>query len=295
MFRRYLLYLIICLTGAAVFLGGGCLDSRKEQFLRENPFHQDGKSDSPSILIVTCNYVILEMPGFVNIPQQSFWGNYALPEKRTLPLPAVISGFTGKQILSWHKNGLDCAMGSMNDWESFLDSLKSLGGWVITDQMSLYRHASDMAELPTYLLEQPRSVFIADSEGALRGWTLREGNCFFQVNCVPTKTSIPVDSVQVKVSPAFRSVMREVLPADNELGFIRKRPEIIFDQLTLSGALRNGYFLAIACHPGYDTSTTLGQVFLRRNLGAENYQLIFLLVPRVRTAEQMKNEHRQAK
>jgi len=287
-----LIYLIICFTGAAVFLGGGCLDSRKKQILSENPFHRDDKSDSSSILIVTCNYVILEMPGFVNVPQQSFWGNYAVPEKPTLPLPAVISGFTPNQILSWHKNGLDCAMGPMNGWESFLDSLKSLGGRVITDQMSLYRHASDMAELPTYLLEQPRSVFIADAEGALRGWTLREGNCFFQVNCVPTNNSIPIDSIQVKISPAFRSVMREVLPADNELGFIRKRPEMIFDQLTLSGALRNGYFLAIAYRPGYDASTTLGQLFLQRNLGAENYQLVFLLVPRVRTAKQMKNELR---
>ena len=71
-----------------------------------------------------------------------------------------------------------------------------------------------------------------------------------------------------------------------------KTPRVVFDQLTLSGFLPSGHFICIGPAGADSTAGSLGQLFLTRKEGAENYQLLVILVPAVQSADQIKAQAR---
>ncbi|MCK4628500.1 MAG: hypothetical protein KAT56_05820, partial [Sedimentisphaerales bacterium] len=150
---------------------------------------------------------------------------------------------------------------------------------------------SQVAELPAYWIEQPRSVFVSDSRGAIRGYTLETGDCLFRINCVPVGKDRPVETLHMKIDPSFRLAEPIIEKPDNKTGFVKRASDVIFKQLTLSGILRNGYFLTIAVRHNNDSRTgSLGRLFLSRTTGAENHQMVYLLAPSAHTATEIKTE-----
>jgi len=232
----------------------------------------------------------LELPGHIDVPGQLFWLPYTLPIDDQFPTEGLISGLTAEQVRTWHNNGISLALAPMSLWKTFVDAFVTLGAERIPDKIALFRRPSQVAELPAYWIEQPRSVFVSDSSGAIRGYTLEAGDCFFRINCVPTGRDRPVETLHIKIDPSFRLAQPTIKISENKTGLVRRISDVIFKQLTLSGVLRNGYFLAIAVRHNGDRIGNLGRLFLSRTTGAENYQMVYLLAPRAQTATEIKTQ-----
>ena len=280
----------LCITMIWVVLPAGCQEDPLTQIRSENPFASQNKQDPDTILFVTCNNMSIQLPGHINVPGQPFWHPYALPTDNFFPVDGLVSGFTVKQVRAWHNNGISLALVPMSLWKTFVDAFVTLGAKRIPDKIALFRHPRQVAELPAYWIEQPRSVFVSDSNGAIRGYTLETGDCLFRINCVPVGQDRPVETLHIKIDPSFRLAQPTIEKADNKIGFANRVSEVIFKQLTLSGVLRNGYFLAIAFRHGDGRTGSLGRLFLSRTTGAENYQMVYLLAPSAQTATEIKTQ-----
>ncbi|MCK5272916.1 MAG: hypothetical protein KAJ52_10065 [Sedimentisphaerales bacterium] len=290
MFANFLTNRCLHLTLMLAALLSGCQEDPLVRIRRENPFTSQGKQDPDTVLFVTCNNMSMELPGHVNVPEQLFRPPYALPIDNLSPVDGLVSGLTAKQVRTWHNNGISLALVPMSLWKTFVDDFVALGAKRIPDKIALFRHPRQVAELPAYWTEQPRSVFVSDSNGAIRGYTLETGDCFFRINCVPLSKDRPVESLHIKIDLSFRLTEPTIEKADNKTGFVKRASDVIFKQLTLSGVLRNGYFLIIAVRHDDDKTGSLGQLFLSRTAGAENYQMVYLLAPSAQTATEIKTK-----
>ena len=164
----------------AVLLSG-CREDPLADIRRDNPFASQVKQDPGTILFVTCNNMSLELPGHIDVPEQLFWLPYALPIDDRFPTEGLVSGLTAEQVRTWHNNGISLALAPMSLWKTFVDAFVTLGAERIPDKIALFRRPSQVAELPAYWIEQPHSVFVFDSSGAMRGYTLEAGDCFFRI------------------------------------------------------------------------------------------------------------------
>ncbi len=269
----------------------GCQEDPLVRMRRENPFTSQDKQDPDTILFVTCNNMSMELPGHVNVPEEPFWCPYALPIDNISPVDGLVSGLTAEQVRTWHNNDISLALVPMSLWKTFVDNFVALGAERIPDKIALFRRPSQVAELPAYWIEQPRSVFVSDSNGAIRGYTLESGDFFFRINCVPLGKDRPVETLHIKIDLSFRLTEPIIEKVDNKTGFIKRASDVIFKQLTLSGVLRNGYFLTIAVRHDDDSRTgSLGHLFLSRTTGAENHQMVYLLAPKAKTATEIKTQ-----
>ena len=291
MFANFLINRCLYLTLMLAALLSGCQEDPLARMHRENPFTSQDKQDPDTILFVTCNNMSMELPGHVNVPEQPFWHPYALPIDNLSHVDGLVSGLTAEQVRTWHNNGISLALVPMSLWKTFVDDFVALGAERIPDKIALFRHPRQIAELPAYWIEQPRSVFVSDSNDAIRGYTLETGDCFFRINCVPLGKDRPVERLHIKIDPSFRLTEPIIEKADNKTGFVKRASDVIFKQLTLSGVLRNGYFLIIAVrHNDDDRTGSLGRLFLSRTTGAENYQMVYLLAPSAQTATEIKTQ-----
>ncbi|MCK5269147.1 MAG: hypothetical protein KAJ46_00125 [Sedimentisphaerales bacterium] len=291
MFANFLINRCLHLTLILAALLSGCQEDPLARMRRENPFTSRDKQDPDTVLFVTCNNMSMELPGHVNVPEQPFWHPYALPIDNLLPVDGLVSGLTAEQVRTWHNNDISLALVPMSLWKTFVDNFVALGAERIPDKIALFRRPSQVAELPAYWIEQSRSVFVSGSNGAIRGYTLETGDCFFRINCVPAGKNRPVETLHIKIDLSFRLSEPIIEKPDNKTGFIKRVSDVIFKQLTLSGILRNGYFLTIAVRHNNDSRTgSLGRLFLSRTTGAENYQMVYLLAPSAHTATEIKTQ-----
>jgi hypothetical protein len=291
LFANFLINRCLYLTLMLAALLSGCQEDPLVRMRRENPFTSQGKQDPDTVLFVTCNNMSLELPGHIDIPEQLFRPPYALPiDNISPPVDGLVSGFTAEQVRTWHNNGISLALVPMSLWKTFVDDFVALGAERIPDKIALFRYPSQIAELPAYWTEQPRSVFVSDSNDAIRGYTLETGDCFFRINCVPLGKDRPVEKLHIKIDLSFRLSEPIIEKADNKTGFVKRASDVIFKQLTLSGVLQNGYFLIIAVRHDDDRTGSLGQLFLSRTTGAENYQMVYLLAPSAQTATEIKTK-----
>jgi hypothetical protein len=105
---------------------------------------------------------------------------------------------------------------------------------------------------------------------------------------MPSEGKEPTDSTYIEITPVWRSATPELKLAENQPGFNRYNPEIVFDRVTISGILQNGYFFAVTSMGDAGKNESLGQLFLNHLAGGENYQFVLLIAPQVQTATEIK-------
>lgn len=286
--KRIGLCLSVILPALLLFLPGCQNEDAIDQLRQENPFKSQEQNNLNSIVVTTCNYMILELPGNVKIADQSFWSPHELAPGRAAPNGAITAGFGLDQTKMWRDNGLSLALAPMSMWKTFVDGLTRLGAQTSPEKMAVFKNPRQVVDLQGYWLDQPQSVFLSDAQGSLRGYTLASGECLLRINCMPYSSVTSDRSTFMKIIPIFRNAQSQFLASENKLGFTEERPQIVFDQLNLSGTLRNGFFLAITARPADGKIGHLGQLFLSRSFGADNYQLVILLAPRSQAAAEMK-------
>ena len=283
------LYRSLVLVGLALALSGCGQDDQIAQMRRENPFTNLPAKDPSTILIVTCRFSPVALPGHVDITAMPFWKEHLLTAVKS---PGIISGFSPQQLAPWHNNGMQIAVAPLSRWNEFWDALVAKGAVESTGQIDVFHNASQAAEYAGYWVEQDQSVFVISPGSSLRGYTLTSGDCFFRVNCTPPPNTpaSQVDNVYIKIAPVFRSAIPAEQLVKTQVGYAREYPEIVFDQFTLSGILQNDYFICIAYKSQREVPNNLGRVFLARDSGADNYQLLLALAPQAQTADKIESQ-----
>ena len=289
--------LLKIMTWVVLTLITGCAENEQlDELIEQSPFRNQSQSTPPERMFVTCNYYPLELPGLVDISAMPFWDKY----NATGPgAPGV--GLSLEMIKIWNRNGLKLAVAPLSAWPEFRDHLIEAGGVALPQTMTFIRNHTEVADLPTYVVEQPASVFVSGSNGSLRGYTLAEsenGECVFRVNAIPGRGNAVKDVLNLKIVPEFHSFLnrdRFIRDDDNELHRIRESPAVVFDQLTLSGTLPNDYFICIGPSTKDVIAGNLAQLFMTRKEGADNYQMMVVLVPSMQSTAQIKADFQKVK
>ena len=290
--------LLTCLFG----LSGCNPNSELDELVEQSPFKKHPKSD-PDIRIVSCYYYPLELPGNVDVSALPFWSQFdpltQPSDSQDNPSSQKSIGFTPDQIALWRANGLQIALAPLSAWPELRKSIIQADGVALPQTFTFIRNPSEFAELITYVLDRRATLFISGKKGVNKAYTLAEfdnGDCMFRLNCVPWQGDPEQKTLFIKIVPEFQRLQPDKKFIRDEFGNIRKAteyPKVIFDQLTFSGLVPEGHFICIAAASNKNSSDDLGQLFLTRKKGADNYQMILVLVPKVQSTAQIKAELEQ--
>ena len=273
-------------------ISAGCGEDITEQLRRENPF-LDAESAGPATReIVSCRYMPLQVPGGLEVTALSDWSQSELQSELMLPHEGIVSGFPMDKVRLWKKNGLSLAVLNQVQAHSLSKSIIDQGGFQLPAMTAIFHNLAQSAELHTLWFEDKQSVFLADEQGSLHGYSIANGNCFFRVNCMDFKQSQIGGDVFIKIVPVFRNAESELMTSENDLGYTRQRPELAFDMLTLTGVLRKGYLLAVAAEPNDESVGNIGDVFMRQHGRTHGNQIVLILSPAIQTATEINTQRR---
>lgn len=285
---------IIFFCVAAGVLNGCRQDDELSKLIEESPFKNPTLENPGDILIVTCQYYPLEIPGHVDITRWPFWEQYnALATPGNTAAPSTASRFPVQQLRLWQENGFQVAVAPMLSWADFRQTVLRSGGRALSQSTALIRRSVDVARFTAYWLYQARSIFISEGFGSGRALTLPVGNCVFAVNCIPGLGGRQAKEFHIKMVPEVHSALEEEKFGEDEFGVLRRiqeRPKITFDQLSLSGTIPRGYYMVIAGRPGPAAAGKLGQLFLSYQIGGQNRQLAVVIAPDLQTGVRKKPE-----
>ena len=273
----------------------GCNQDSAPEFLEETPFRTPTELNTDEVIIVTCSFYPLELPGHIDITATEFWQNHdALGFKSSLPANFLDQiGFPADILRTWQANGLYVALAEQDSWPRFRQELIALGATSQAQSTALFRNPIDVAKFPVFWFDQPTSLFISDTKGSARGYTLDNGDCAFAVNCILTPQNPLTQPVYINIAPEFHSFEHQSKFDRDNSGKLRRvveTPIVTFENLTLSGTLPQNYFIAIVTKPQPTPAGKLGQLFLTRNEGADRFQLAVIISPSVKTGKMLKNE-----
>jgi len=286
---------IIIFSGVAVgFLNGCRQDDELSRLIEESPFKNAPLEKPGDILIVTCQFCPLEIPGHVDITLWPFWEQYnALTSAGSGGAPDSAAGFPVQQLRIWQENGFQIAVAPMLSWSDFRQTVLRSGGRALAQSSALIRRSVDIARFAVYWLDQDRSIFISEGLGSGRALTLPAGDCVFAINCIPGLGGRQTKEFHIKITPEVLSVLEEEKFGEDEFGVLRRiheRPRITFDQLSLSGTIPRGYYMVIASGPSPAEAPALGQIFLSRQSDGQNRQMALVIAPDMQTGARIKSE-----
>ena len=278
--------LIIVFGVTAVLISGCRQDDELSHLIAESPFKNPSLENPGDILIVTCQYYPLEIPGHVDMTRWPFWEKYNAVAFADGSSPDSTGGFHVQQLRLWQENGFQVAIAPMVSWSDFRQTVLRAGGQALSQSTALIRRPVDVARFTAYWLYQDRSIFISEGFGSGRALTLPAGDCVFAVNCIPGLGGRQAKEFYIKIVPEVHSALEEEKFGEDEFGVLRRiqeRPKISFDPLSLSGTIPRGYYLVIAGRPGPAAAGKLGPLFLSNQIGGQNRQLAVVIAPDMQT------------
>ena len=222
----------------------------------------------------------------MDLSRLDFWAEQAVSEAQT----TAGLGLDRTMVRQWRKNGLFVAAAPVTAWPELREKIVAQGAVTAEQTTALIRKAGEGLEVSTYDCDGDRPVFVASGKAGLRGRTLPPGQCLFRVGLVP-ELSGPPWRLRLQMTPLVRSERREERYVRDEFGQMRRvaeKPEIIFDELRLSGKLENDWFVAVVLTGKAQTLGSLGAVFMTPNLYVQDEQLLVILRPRVQSVEEMR-------
>ena len=286
--------IIICIGVATGLLHGCRQDDDLSGLIEESPFKNAPLENPGDILIVTCQFCPLEIPGHVDITRWPFWQQYnALASADGGAAPDSASGFPVQQLRLWQENGFQVAVAPMPSWSDFRQTVLRASGRALSQSSALIRRTVDIAQFTAYWLEQDRSVYIWEGLGSGRALTLPAGDCVFAINCIPGLGGRQAKEFHIKIVPELYSAQETERIDQDETGDFRRvkeRPKVTFDSLSLSGTIPRGYYMVIVSVPGPVEAGTLGQIFLSRQIGGQNRQMVLVIAPDMQTGARIKSE-----
>ena len=285
--------IIIFFGVAAGFLNGCQQDDEISQLIEESPFKNAPLENPGDILIVTCQFYPLEIPGHVDITRWPFWEQYNALASAGGGTSDSGGGFPIQQLRLWQENGLQVAVAPMLSWSDFRQTVLRSSGRALPQSSVLIRRPVDIAQFTAYWLDQDWSVFISQGLGSGRALTLPAGDCVFAVNCIPGLGGRQAKEFHIKIVPEVYSALETERIDQNESGDfhrVKERPKVAFDQLSLSGTIPRGHYMVIVSEPSLAKADMLGQIFLSRQIGGQNRQMALVIAPDMQTGARIKSE-----
>ena len=274
---RFFAFLLVAVTVLIVTAGCRQKDPLAE-LIADSPFRDQPQPHSAKdVLLVSCQFHSLELPGHVAVTDFPFWPAAQVQTNDAAPLPPEI-------VARWRANGLIVATAPVDHWPSLRQGIVDAAGLMWRQAMAGFRSAADLAEFPAYPNEKSTPVFVFDAYGTPRGFTAPPGDCLFRMTCVPrTRLSSETD-MRVKIVPLIAGSRQEhrFVKDQHRLRRVQQSPEIVFQELSLDAVIPNGYFICIAALPQSNGPESLGERFLLRQRDGKNYQQIVILVPEMR-------------
>ncbi|MBI9018210.1 MAG: hypothetical protein JEZ07_13215 [Phycisphaerae bacterium] len=225
---------------------------------------------------VTCRYLLMELPGSIDLSKQDFYQENAINAVTKGDHIYIKSGLSDKSLQYWSANSLMLFGGELDKWPAIRDKLKGLGGIVIHDIQLYYQSSLENADIPLNFQESEKSIFVRGGESP-RGFTLARGDYIFQLTCMPWDRVPPIDTTHVEILPKHISAEPTGEIIKTETGFYREYPKTFFDQLRMSLALQNGNFIGIILDQ--DQKNTVGHKFLESHSNLGHRQKILILSP----------------
>ena len=274
----------------------GCRqDDALAELRNENPF-TSASNQAQEVLIVTCSCSSIQVSGHVDVASLLEGSGRSAPaeiDPTTHISTPIEPAFPAAMLKLWRQNGLRAWILTMSRWSEIWQSLSQLTATALPQRTALVRNAAEIAEFPMLWLDEPAFLFVTGPKNTLRGYTLEAGDFVFRVNCVPADENPANRDMLVKIVPTFRSgYEQEKFERDIRGRFHRvvETPAIEFVELTLQGRLNADQFLCIAVDQLNEPRGLLGNLFLSRDDGAENYQVVAILKPMVQTATEVKEQ-----
>ena len=224
--------IIIFFSVTAGFLHGCRQDDEVSRLIEESPFKNAPLENPGDILIVTCQFYPLEIPGHVDITRWPFWEQYnALTLAGSGGAPDSVGGFPVQQLRLWQENGFQVAIAPMPSWSDFRQTILRASGRALSQSSALIRRPVDIAQFTAYWLEQDRSVFISEGLGSGRALTLPAGDCVFAVNCIPGLGGRQAKEFHLKIVPEVYSALATERIDQDESGDFTGDIGLCFDGL----------------------------------------------------------------
>ena len=271
----------------------GCGEDITEQLRRENPFLDAENTGPETKEIISCRYIPFQVPGGLDVTGLSVWSQTELQSEIMLPHNGIVSGFAMENVSLWKTNGLSVAVLNPAQAQLLSESIIARGGFQLPVMTAIFHNLSQNAEFDTLWFQEKQSVFLADGQGSLHGYSIANGKCFFRVNCLSLTQNQAVGDAFLKIVPVFRNAETELMISEAEPGFTRQRPELAFDLLTLTGVLRKGYFLAITAAAKDDSVGNMGKVFMTQSGVSQGNQIVLILLPTIQTATEINTQRRR--
>ncbi|MBN1845071.1 MAG: hypothetical protein JW810_05270 [Sedimentisphaerales bacterium] len=280
----------LVLGSAVIGLCLGCRqDDELDRLIQESPFQNIPSEATDDLLIVTCQYLPLQLPGHVDVTQWPFWEKYdALAGGTDLSRPV---GFSAEQLRLWRENGCFVAVAPSTTWVELREQLQRVGGKTLAQTTALIRHPAEEVQFLAGWIFQPDSIYLWEGAATGRALTLPAGHCLFNVNCIPGLGGAQAKVFHLKIVPEVQAADPQDHFGTDEFGVlrrIRENPKIVFTRLALSGTLPIHHFVAIASRPDPQMAGKLGRLFFRRAEPEQNQQIIVLLLPMLQTGAQIK-------
>lgn len=275
-----------CLCMILAFLQAGCSEP-EDQLAKQSPFHQEPPPGEiqKEIIVVTCRFYPLEIQGHADLSEMPIW---SIPSSDN-PADTQLSA---QDIKKWRDNGLLLATVPIDQWEQLATELEQRGAISLQKKEYRLHHWRDVAEFVTYYLEDAEPLFVKQENTPPRGYTIGPGNCLFQVSCSLSPENPATEPFYIKIVPACRLTQPRDRRGNTSFATPYKlisEPEILFENLQLNFNLSQKNFICIAPKPNKTNMNNLGKMFLSKNIGADNYQLMLLVVPELFTAKQIKD------
>ena len=265
----------------------GCQPNRVDELVKQSPFVGRGESRQRSVKIATCTVWSFELPADVELSEMEFWSQWRAVNQSDRPGCV----WPTRQVGTWEANGFRLAAAPLANWEPLRDLLRRVGAKSLPENWAVMRGPSQVLETTARHVQDEVDVFVSEADGSLRGYRLGQGDCIVQVHVGPTESPDESARLNVRMVPVFRWAQRRQSYSRTESGGIRRvdeKPEIVFDQMLLNVILKADSFMCLAVGPNRGTPAELGRLFLGPSVGVENGQVLLVIVPALRVAEEAK-------
>ena len=281
----------ILLCGICLVLWGCRPDDGLDRFRKEGPEIFLSPAGSPTeIIIVKCILQPVQLPADKDIYELPFWVEPVALAPDPISANAARLGFPASQIQAWQENGLIVKVAPMTYYPSLMETLVGAGGIIGYQTINQFRNPIEVADYYGYNLLTPVSLFVRAPDESVRSYELPVGYTVFRVYCQPWQMTTQNRIMNMKISPEVHLPTPLQVTVD-EAGLLQPvldQPRIIFDQITLSGLMPPDHFICISSkQPSEEAQINIGELFLKRDTGADNYQLVYIIMPKIDIARRV--------
>lgn len=276
------------LLASLIYLAVGCQPEPENPWVEDSPFRpNNGPPKDAGVLIVTCDFYPLELPGNIDLTSLP-----ALAPLLSDPC-TTDSSSAGRQAAFgriYRRNGMLAGMASVAQWPLIREQIIQSGGVGLGRTTRLLRKPSDIAECITTSIDKPQTLF-AQHESGPRGYTIGPGNCAFHVSIQPAPEEPTTNPMQLRLVPVFSTLadephsrrrLRSDLPTPGA------QDQIVFHEAAASISVPQDSFILIAHAPDEGQIANVGKTFLRAFSADTHAQRVLIIVPAVRTAQQVR-------